>query len=139
MQADVSRNLRYNCQKSKSHCEKKYDRNSTIAHGLFGKPSTPNLSHKKREREYNKIYHLPKDDALIRVCKVMFEETFGVSQKKCAIVLKKKEEMSLGHERKKKIFSYRTKKEVRKKVKSHIEKFPSVSSHYRIAVMRAEI
>ena len=95
------------------------------------KHRTTNLNHKKREREYNKIYHLPKDDALIRVCKVMFEETFGVSQKKCAIVLKKKEEMSFDHERKNKISSNITKKEVRKKVKSHIEKFPSVSSHYR--------
>ena len=75
---------------------------------------------------------MPKDDALIRV---MFEETFGVSQKKCAIVLKKKEEMSFGHERKKRFFLI----EPKKKVKSHIEKFPSMNSHYRIAVMRAEI
>ena len=88
-------------------------------------------SKKTRNRENNVLYLLPKDDTHIKVCKEMFEKTMGITQKKVKVVLEKKDAMNWSHGAKNKSASNATSGEVIKEIEKHIEKFPTIRSHYR--------
>ena len=61
----------------------------------------------------------------------MFEKTMGITQKKVKVVLEKKDALNWSHGAKNKSASNATSGEVIKEIEKHIEKFPTIRSHYR--------
>ena len=102
----------------------------------------PKKSHKINSSEIRKftiIYFLPSrvpstsDVERVQVCKKMFHNVFGISEKKSRVLTKKKyEQLGMAHGLTGKMSNNpRLPSETTKKVIQHINKLPTVPSHYR--------
>lgn len=93
--------------------------------------SKPKISHGER-KERSISYFLPKSEIKVRVCKVMFLNTIGVSERVVRTTIEKLEENSGVLEGEKRGGRRQTMKDayLREQIQQHIERYPKMESHY---------
>ena len=99
------------------------------------KDTTPTHRHSaKHPRKKTSIsYFLTKGEAMLRVCKVMFLNTVGISERQVSTTIKKKDQFGVlrkeGRGGRGKNQAVRD-SQLRENIKNHINRFPRMESHY---------
>ena len=104
------------------------------SHIIESEPSYKRHKAKENSRKKQTIsYYLPKGDSKLTVCRKMFLNTVGISERQVRTVLKKKDRYGvLQNESRGRRTSYQAEKDakMRQKIKDHINRFPRMESHY---------
>lgn len=111
---------------------------STLMQEISPKYTYPVLVNGKRKRTHNNAFYFEKDDKKIRVCKIFFISTLGITQRCIRSVIKKRKEGSFEEKRGKHGKQPHSDNDVKNKVRAHIASIPKIESHYTRAHSQKE-